>query len=460
MSGEIVGATSEESRLAISRSPVAPDALSAAFACASETVEPSVVHLKVLVGGPYARQGVASGLVVDKSGFILTNQHVIERAVRIKVKLASGNEYDAKVVGQDSETDLAVIKIEAGEPLVVPRIGDSDKLRVGDWVLAIGSPLGLEQTVTAGIISAKDRVADTDAQSPFQQFLQTDAAINPGNSGGPLVNLAGEVVGINTLIASNSGYNSGIGLALPSSTFVEVYNELAAAGRVRRGFLGITPQEITPQVARLNNITDGSGVVVRDLTSRSGPAANAGLKSGDVITNINGRAVKGVRDLIRRVASLPVGSCATINYVRNGEPRATEAVIEERKEAPVELDPGVVPLDPRNPAATTEPKENVPKKQTLGIRVRTLSTDLAKREGLEGAEGLYITGVEPGSVAYDNDVRVEDFIVEMNNSPVTSEKEFRQAVRELKSGDDLVIKVLRRERGAIRQAYIISFTMP
>src|SRR5215216_731725 len=212
----IVGAKPDDNRLTITNTNTTTDGLSAAFARVAETVEPSVVHIKVYESEIYSREGAGSGVIVNSAGYILTNQHVIGRAVKIKAKLASGSEYDAKVIGQDSGTDLAVIKIEAREPLTVARVGDSDKLKVGDWVLAIGSPFGLEQTVTAGIISAKDRVADSRNQSAFQQFLQTDAAINPGNSGGPLVNLAGEVVGINTQIATNSGFNNGIGLALPS----------------------------------------------------------------------------------------------------------------------------------------------------------------------------------------------------------------------------------------------------
>lgn len=329
-SGMVV-ANFEANRLTISQYRVTPDSLSAAFARVSQAVEPSVVHIKVYENKVLDLEVAGSGLVVDQSGFILTNQHVIRRAVSIKVKLASGNEYDAKVIGQDTETDLAVMKIEAREPLVVACMGDSDKLKIGDWVLAIGSPFGLEQSVTAGIISAKDRVTNTDTQSPFQQFIQTDAAINPGNSGGPLVNLAGEVVGINTQMVSDSGFNSGIGLALPSSTVVEVYNQLATSGCVRRGFLDINSQEVTPQVARLNKITDGSGVIVRNLTSAAGPAARAGLQSGDIITSINGQKVKNARDLIRLIGSLPIGSTATINYVRDSEPQTTAIVIEQGK---------------------------------------------------------------------------------------------------------------------------------
>jgi serine protease Do len=456
----MVGATPQDNRLTISHSPVTPDSLSAAFARVSEMVEPSVVHINVYKSGFDDREVMGSGLVVNQSGFILTNQHVIARASRIKVKLANGNEYDAKVIGQDSGTDLAVIKIEAGEPLVVARIGDSDRLKVGDWVLAIGSPFGLEQTVTAGIISAKDRVTSANSQSPFQQFLQTDAAINPGNSGGPLVNLAGEVVGINTQMTTSSGFNTSIGLALPSSTVVEVYNQLATSGRVRRGFLGIISQELTPQVARLNKIADGSGVLVRDLTSAAGPAARAGLQSGDIITSINRQKVKNVRDLIRRAASLPVGSRAAIDYVRNGEPRSTEVVLEERIEEVDDPDLKQAPFEPNNPGVAPEPKNTAPKRPTLGINVRTLTSALAKHLGIEGTKGVYVTGVDPGSVAHEGGVCEDDLIVEMNNRPVRTQEEFQQVVRELRSGDDLVIKVLRKEREPIRRAYIISITMP
>jgi serine protease Do len=454
----IVGAEPDDNRLSISSSSAAPDALSAAFARVAETVEPSVVHIKVYERELYAREGAGSGVIVNPSGFILTNQHVIGRAVKIKVKLANGNEYDAKVVGQDAGTDIAVLKIEAREQLAVARLGDSDKLKVGDWVLAIGSPFGLEQTVTAGIISAKDRVADSVKQSPFQQFLQTDAAINPGNSGGPLVNLGGEVVGINTQIATNSGFNNGIGLALPSSAVVDIYNQLVTNGRVRRGFLGISPQEMTPQVARLNKITDGFGVLIRDLTGEDTPAALAGLQSGDIITSINGNKVKNVRELIRRVAALPVGSSATVSFVRNGEQRTATVRLQERQ------DRGDEPPDlrqmPPGPKEKESDRGEVRRKKTLGINTKSLTSDFAKLHGLEGARGAYVTGVEPGSVADDNDVRVEDLIVELNNRPVSSHEDYQRMLRELRSGDDVVIKVLRKEDSPVRRSWIISFTMP
>src|SRR2546427_2629058 len=291
----ITRAGSADNRLTISSAPGSPDVLSASFARAARDAEPCVAHIRVWESEVYAREGTGSGVIVNPAGFILTNAHVVKAASKIRVKLWDGVETDAKIVGVDTQTDLAVIKIETSKPLPVARMGDSDKLTVGDWVLAIGSPFGLEQTVTAGIISAKDRVTDGGTNA-FQQFLQTDAAINPGNSGGPLVNLAGEVIGINTQIATNTGRFSGIGFALPSSTAVDIYNQLVTDGRVRRGFLGITPQEMSPQIARLNKVADGQGVLVREVTGGASPAGVAGLQSGDVITAINGQKVKTVRD--------------------------------------------------------------------------------------------------------------------------------------------------------------------
>jgi serine protease Do len=456
----IAGAKSEDDRLAINNARLAPDALSASFARVAEMVEPSVAHIKVYESEVYQREGTGSGVIVNQAGYILTNSHVVSRAIKIRVKLSDGSETDAKVIGIDVPTDLAVIKIESSKPLPVARMGDSDKLNVGDWVIAIGSPFGLEQTVTAGIISAKDRVTES-GSTPFQQFLQTDAAINPGNSGGPLVNLAGEVIGINTQIATNTGVYNGIGFALPSSTAVEIYEQLIAEGRVRRGFLGINPQEITPQIARLNKISDGQGVLVRELTSDAGPAARAGIRSGDIIVSINNQKVKNMRDLIRRIASLPVGSAASIGYVRAGALRTATVKLEERvedgKEQP-EIRP--LPFDPRNPRGLADKTERAKPKPTLGINVSNLTVDLARLQGLEGARGAFVTGFEPGSLAEDNGLMEDDLIVDFNNRPVTSADDFQRVARDIKSGDDVVIKVLRKERGSLRKAWIVSFTMP
>ena len=466
-----IQAGSNDNKLTIKSGPATADALSVTFARVAREVEPSVAHIKVFESEALAREGAGSGVIVNSAGFILTNAHVVRRASKIRVRLWDSSETDAKVIGIDLQTDLAVIKIETNKALPVARMGDSDKLNVGDWVLAMGSPFGLEQTVTAGIISAKDRVTEAGA-TPFQQFLQTDAAINPGNSGGPLVNLAGEVIGINTQIATSSGTYNGIGFALPSATAVDVYNQLISDGRVRRGFLGINPQEITPQIARLNKISDGQGVLIRELTDASSPASVAGLQSGDVITSINGQKVKNVRDLIRRIASLPVGSMASIEYVRATERRTTSVKLEERKEETEDRPNDRFPLDPLNPRRAPEkPNGNpggvvVPKpegrqpKSALGINVKTLTPELAKTLGLEGARGAFVYSVDPRSVADENGMTADDLILEINNRSVANQEDFVRATRDLKSGDDVVIKVLRKERGPLRRAWIVSFTMP
>jgi serine protease Do len=456
-----VRARAEDNRLAISNSPMTPDALSAMFARVARDVEPCVAHIKVYESEVYAREGTGSGVIVNSAGFILTNAHVVARAVRIRVKLDDGSENDAKVIGVDTQTDLAVIKIEAKKPLPVARMGDSDKLNVGDWVLAIGSPFGLEQTVTAGIISAKDRVTDSGA-TPFQQFLQTDAAINPGNSGGPLVSLSGEVIGINTQIATNTGAYNGIGFALPSATAVDVYNQLVSEGRVRRGYLGIVPQEISPQIARLNKIPDGQGVLVREVTNETSPAARAGLQSGDVITSVNTQKVKSSRELIRRIAALPVGSMANIEYVRAGEHRTATVKLEERTEE-AEGRPGLrqVPSDPRNPRGGGGSAPDAAKnKSGLGVNVKTLTPELARQNGLEGARGALVVSVTRGGIADENGLTSDDVIIEVNTKTVANQEDFAHSTRDLKSGDDVVIKVLRKDRGPMRRMWIVSFTMP
>ncbi|HKY06337.1 MAG TPA: trypsin-like peptidase domain-containing protein [Blastocatellia bacterium] len=456
----------EDNRLEISKGAATADSLSAVFARVSEMVEPSVVNIKVSEGDDRLispREGTGSGVLVNSSGFIITNRHVIYRAAKITVKLADRTEYPAKVIGQDVETDLAVIKIEPSKPLPTARMGDSDKLKVGDWVLAIGSPFGLEQTVTAGIISAKDRITES-GSTAFQQFLQTDAAINPGNSGGPLVNLAGEIVGINTQIATTSGVYNGIGFALPSSTAVEVYNQIIANGRVRRGYLGILLDPLPPQLARLNKIPESEGVLVRELVAGESPASRAGIEGGDIILSINGDRVANVRDLIRRIAALPVGSLAEVIYIRKGERRTATVRLEERKDdAQNNINIRQLPFDPRSPQAGPEGQDRTGKPKTpqaLGIRVKTLLPDLARMRGWEGVRGAIVSGVEPGSIADENDIKIDDVVTEVNQRPVASQEDFLRMTRDFKSGDDVVIKVMRKERGPLRRSLIISFTMP
>ncbi len=451
-------ATAEDNRVSISNTQVNPDSLSAMFARVAKKVEPAVVYIKVYMGETLGREGAGSGVIVNSAGYIITNEHVISRASKIKVRLADGREFEARVVGQDKETDLAVIRIDPSEPLPAAVMGDSDKLNVGDWVLAIGSPFGLEQTVTAGIISAKDRVADPRGQTAFQQFLQTDAAINPGNSGGPLVNLAGEVVGINSQILTSSGFYNGLGFALPSTTAVEIYNQIVTSGRVRRGFVGIELLDLTPQLARLNKLPDAQGALVRDVTNAESPAAKAGLQSGDVIIRVNGQKVKDRRDAIRRIGSLAVGSQATIIYVRNGVQQTAIVRLDERRlggNEPPARQPLVDPRDRKLPPEAA-PKPKV--KSGLGISVETLTEQMAASRGFDGLKGAYVTRVEMGSLAA-MEVFADDLIVEINYRPVATREDFEQIVAGLRSGDDVVIRVLRKGRYPMRNYVILSLTM-
>jgi serine protease Do len=459
------GARVSDDRLSITNSSLTPDALSSAFARVAEQVEPAVVHIRVFEGELVSREGTGSGVIVNPTGFILTNEHVVKRATRIKVRLVDGTEQDASIVGVDSSTDLAVIRIASQTPLTAARMGDSDKLRVGEWVLAIGSPFGFEQSVTAGIISAKDRDDYRASPTPFQKFLQTDAAINPGNSGGPLVNMAGEVVGINTQIATMTGFGEGVGFALPSTTAVDVYNQLVTNGRVRRSFLGITLEPVSAQIARINKIPESQGVLVANVTANDSPAALAGIKSGDVILSVNGQKVKTIRELIRTVASLPVGSVARVEYVRDSAQHTALVKLQERVEEGEDRfgNTRPQPSDRRlRPAPDLEEnKSERPKaKPGFGLGVKTLTPDLAKMRSIEGIRGAYVFSIEPGSVADDSDCHIDDVITEINYKPVLSAEDFNKLVRELRSGDDVVIKVLRKDRGPLRRAVLISFTMP
>ncbi|HYM00165.1 MAG TPA: trypsin-like peptidase domain-containing protein, partial [Blastocatellia bacterium] len=408
------GAKGDDNHLTITETTVNPDELSAAFAKAASRVEPCVVHIGVTDDqsiASFAHEDTGSGIIVNSAGYILTNQHVVEHPSKIKVKLSNGDEYDAKIVGEDPETDLAVLKIDSHETLPAAVMGNSDKMRVGDWVLAIGSPFGYDQTVTAGIISAKDRV--TDQKYFFRQFLQTDAAINPGNSGGPLVNLAGEVVGINSLIVTTTWVYNGIGFALPSSTAVDIYNQLIQYARVRRGFLGIELQRLTDEVAHENNLADTQGVQVKSIIAKEGPAARAGIHIGDIITAIDGKKVKDVGDLVRKVAALPVGSFARVTFVRYGQQYNVSVKLDDRTSVLVDGSTKAGTPDSGPPRMTrTAPNSSGPstgstpersgqaskpmndKERTaddsslnpaFGMTVESLSRDKAKKLGMDGA---------------------------------------------------------------------------
>jgi serine protease Do len=384
-------------------------------------------------GPPQAERSLGSGVIVDKRGYILTNNHVVEQATKIQVQLDGNTQkYTAKVIGVDEDTDLAVIKIEANKDLPVAKLGNSDGVQVGDWVLAIGSPFGLQATVTAGIVSAKDRSGIGGAGHQFQRFLQTDAAINPGNSGGPLVDLAGEVVGINTAIITGSRGYEGVGFALPSTTAINVYNQIISQGRVTRGSIGVSFQEdLGTNAITLKELGAPYGVVIMNVEPGS-PAEKAGLKGGDVITSVNGTPVKTGNDLVNPIAAATIGSKVKLNYVRDRSQKETTAVVEDRTH--------VFPTQ----AGRLNGQQGESAPAEFGLRVDSLTPERASRVGMEGQRGVLVTDVDPASFADDLGFSRGDVITEINREPVNSVDDYKKAVAKLKPGMNVVFKVLRR----------------
>jgi serine protease Do len=401
-------------------------------------------------GPPQAERSLGSGVIVDKRGYILTNNHVVEQATKIQVQLSASNttKYTAKVIGVDEDTDLAVIKIEANKDLPTAKLGNSDGVQVGDWVLAIGSPFGLQATVTAGIISAKDRAGIGGAGHQFQRFLQTDAAINPGNSGGPLVDLAGEVVGINTAIITGSRGYEGVGFALPSTTAINVYNQIISQGRVTRGSIGVSFQEdLGTNAITLKELGAPNGVVIMNVEPGS-PAEKAGLKGGDVITSVNGNPVKNGNDLVNPIAAAPIGSKVKISYVRDRAQKETTAVVEDRTR-----------VFPTQAGRLSEQQgESAPAE--FGLRVDNLTPERAARVGMEGQRGVVVTDVEPASFADDIQFSRGDVIAEVNREAVNSVDDYKRAVSKLKPGSSVVFKVLRRGDGERTYTLFLSGVVP
>jgi serine protease Do len=364
-------------------------------------------------------QGTGSGVIISPDGYILTNNHVVDGAKEVTVTVGDKEEYEAKVVGRDPKTDLAVLKIKPKESLPVAQLGDSDQIHVGDWVLAIGNPFGLSHTVTSGIVSAKGRVIGA---GPYDNFIQTDASINPGNSGGPLFNMKGEVVGINTAILP---YGQGIGFAIPIDTAKPLIPQLVAKGEVTRGYLGVNIQGITPELAKALNLKDIKGALVSDVTPDS-PAAKAGIQQGDVIVSFGQKPVEDAHALPAMVADTPVGQVVPLTVLRNG---ATQQM---------SIKVGKLPSE------KTQAEESIqPAQGKWGLQLQDLSPKMAQRLGVKSGEGVVVGGVQSGSPAEKAGVHRGDILLQVNRQPVRSVSEARELVNKAGEKEPLLLLVKR-----------------
>ena len=351
----------------------------------------------------FQRKSLGSGFIVSREGYIITNNHVVENADKVTVRLNNEHEFEAKVIGRDPKTDLALVKIDAHEKLFAVPLGDSDALKVGEWVMAIGNPFGLSHTVTTGIVSAKGRVIGA---GPYDNFIQTDASINPGNSGGPLFNIRGEVVGINTAIIAGG---TGIGFAVPVNMAKEVMPQLKEHGKVTRGWIGVYIQEITDDLQESLDLKDGNGALVADVVDGS-PADKAGVKRSDVIVAFDGKPIKKMEELPRAVAATPVGKKVELEVIRDGKKKTLEIEVGLLKE---EEEAGAAP----------------PSGENFGMVLQKITPELADSMNLEEHSGLLVSDIDQGGPAWEAGIRRGDIILEVNRKTVTDLKEFRAAVK-------------------------------
>jgi serine protease Do len=364
------------------------------------------------------RRSLGSGFIINREGYIVTNNHVVENASDIKVSLSDKEEYDAKVIGRDPRTDVALIKIEAKKELPAVALGDSNQLRVGEWVMAIGNPFGLGHTVTTGIVSAKGRIIGA---GPYDDFIQTDASINPGNSGGPLFNMNGEVVGINTAIIASG---QGIGFAIPVNVAKDLLIPLRERGRVVRGWLGVQVQAITPELAKSFGLERERGALVADVMPDT-PAEKAGIERGDIVVEFNGRKIEEMNDLPRVVASTPPNAEVPVKILRKGQEKVVHVKVAELREERLAASGG----------GTLE--------ESLGMTVQELTPEIARSLRITEAKGLVVTNVDEGTPADEAGIRRGDVIVEVNQKKVENLRDYRAALGRVGSADSLLLLVRR-----------------
>jgi serine protease Do len=367
----------------------------------------------------FKQRSLGSGFFIDRDGDIITNNHVVADTDKIEVRLSDKRSFEAEIVGRDPKTDLALIRVKGKGPFPYLELGDSDRINVGDWVVAVGNPFGLENTVTAGIISAKQRNIGA---GPYDDFLQTDASINPGNSGGPLLNLEGEVIGINTAIVATG---QGIGFAIPANLAKNIVSQLKNKGKVVRGWLGVMIQKITPELMKSFSLKEERGALVADLTP-NGPADKAGIKRGDVIVEFNGRKVGEWSELPQMVASTEVGKTVSVKVIREGKEKTFQVSIGELEEE-----------------GTPSEGQEAPKEELLGMTVEELTPELADRMDLKGEQGVVIASVNPGGPAADAGLRSGDLIKEIQREPVTDMEAYRRLVKNLGTSGNVLFLIKR-----------------
>ncbi len=376
-------------------------------------------------GPPLPRKSLGSGFIIDKKGYIFTNNHVVEGADEVRVKLPEGKEYDAKIIGTDPETDIALIKIEPDGDLPVAILGDSDKLEVGEWVIAIGNPFGLSNTVTAGVVSALHRQIGA---GKYDNYIQTDASINPGNSGGPLIDLDGRVIGINgAILPGNQGGNIGIGFAVPINMAKNILEDLKSENGVQRGWLGVVIQKLSPALRDALDLKDIKGALVGDV-SPGGPAATAGIRRGDLITKFSDVKIESYEILPRAVASKKPGTTVNVEILRDGKPKTFAVKLGNLKTAMGE---------------TVAKQKMVDRADDIGIVVRDITPDLQNRFGLKSTDGALVANIDPGSAAAKAGIQLGDVIIELNRKPVSNLADFEKIISET-SKDESMLLVIKR----------------